>query len=158
MTDDDKVIPMGARRKAEGRFVTVGGSVDRTRLTLAIYGDHLDPADVTTKLGVQASSTHLKGERRRERYRPNPHSAWFLCIEGDAPRSLQDLIEELLQKLPPPNAAIWNELRSTYGVQLRIGIFMDAWNRGFVVSSEVLAKATHIANTFDFDIYASGDE
>lgn len=34
----------------------------------------------------------------------------------------------------------------------------NEWNRGFVIDSHLIAQAAHIANTFDFDIYGSGEE
>ena len=156
---DGKVVPIGRKRRSARREITVGGSVDETKLTLAIYGDEaLDVDAITTRLGVEPTETQCKGDRRKPRYRPYQKSAWFLRMSAEAPSGLSELLQELLQSVPPPESAVWRELRTTYDVQLRIGIFMDAWNRGFHVDSDLFAKAAHIANTLNFDIYAAGDE
>lgn len=155
---DGKIVRLVPKRKSKGRSVVVGGSVDETRLTLAIYGDELNLALITKELGIEPTGTQRKGERRKPRYRAYQQSAWFLTLNAMAPRGLGELLQELLEHVPSPQAPVWPKLRDAYDVQLRIGIFMNAWNRGFVIDSNLIAKAAHIANRFDFDIYASGDE
>lgn len=155
---DGKIIPLVRRRESKGRSVVVGGSVDETRLTLAIYGDAFDPDTVTKHLGVEPTSTQRKGDRLKPRYRAYQQSGWFLTLNAESPNGLEHLLRELLQRVPSPQSSIWKTLRDAYDVQLRIGIFMNAWNRGFTVDSTLIADAAHIADRFDFDIYASGDE
>lgn len=46
----------------------VGGVVDESSATLAIYGDDLDPVDVTRLLGVEPTKSFLPG------HRPGPRS------------------------------------------------------------------------------------
>lgn len=154
---DRKVIPLRPQRTSRGRTVAVGGSVDETKLTLAVYGD-FDPAAITHQLGVEPTETLRKGERRNPRYRPNPQSAWFLTFVAEAPRGLEELLADLLARVASVDATVWRDLRAAHDVQLRIGIFMNAWNRGFTVPSDLIAKAAYIVNHFNFDIYASGDE
>ncbi len=156
MSDDGKIIPIGRKAKGRGRTVTVGGSADRTALSLTIYCGDIDPDQITKQLGVEPTETHRKGERRKQRYRAYTQSAWFLSLEATAPRGLEELLHDLLRRLPPSTSAVWSNLRAAYDVQLRIGLFLNEWNRGFVVHSNLVAQAAHIANKFDFDIYGVG--
>jgi Domain of unknown function (DUF4279) len=154
---DGKIVRLVPVRKSKGRSIVVGGSVDETRLTLAIYGDDLDLPVITKELGIEPTDTQRKGERRKPRYRPYQQSAWFLTLNATSPHGLGELLQDLLERVPSPQAPVWQKLRDAYDVQLRIGIFMNAWNRGFVIDSNLIANAAHIANRFDFDIYASGE-
>lgn len=61
--DDDNVIPFQRPFDPAEVVAVVGGLVDKSGVVLAIYGDDLDPDEVSAKLGVQPSSAHRRGDR-----------------------------------------------------------------------------------------------
>lgn len=49
-------------------------------------------------------------------------------------------------------------LRERFEVQVRFGIFLEAWNRGFGVPAVQLEQLSVMVNRFEFDIYANGED
>ena len=135
----------------------VGGLVDESRVSLAIYGENLDPHRVTEALGVVPTSAHRRGERRGPRSPPYAQGAWLLEETGEAPIGPEELLGRLLRRLPDPGSPMWEQLRERCDVQLRFGLFMNTWSRGFGLSAELLARLARIGCELEFDIYADTD-
>jgi hypothetical protein len=152
MSEDD-IIPI---RRSE-IVASVGGVIDETRLTLSFHGDDLDPDDVTRLLSCSPSHAHRRGDPRPQSETPWPKGAWFLRLEGKAPVEPDHLLASLLDRLPS-DRTVWDTLRTRYSVRLGFGLFQAAWNRGFDLSSKVLASIAALGLGLDFDIYADGDD
>jgi hypothetical protein len=150
--DDGKVTPI---RKGEA-FVEFGGIVDETRVTLALYGVDLDPDVVSVRLGASPTSSHRRGDRKSERSPPSKQGAWLLTVGGKAPIGPSELIRQLLQNFPSVSS-FWEPLVHDYTVQIRIGIHMDLWNRGFEVEPEVVRLVGNIGAPINFDLYFDGE-
>lgn len=156
--DDDKVLPFVQTLKPGTVVAEVGGLVDETKVTLALYGDDLEPQEVTELLGVEPTSAHRRGDVRGRGVRPYPKGAWFLELVGTPPQGPEELLGELLERLPPSSSSVWTTLRERFDVQLRFGIFLDAWNRGFGVPAGQLDQLSVMVDRFEFDIYVNGEE
>jgi hypothetical protein len=158
MSDDDTVVPF--RRPIDpGRVIAeVGGSLDEAGVTLAIYGDDLDPEEVTAKLGVQPTRAHRRGDRRRPESQPFSAGAWMLARRGTPPVAPDQLLAELVAMLPLEDAEVWTDLRSRFSVQLRWGLHMSGWNRGFQLSGDSMRRILQVVESVGFDIYAYGEE
>ena len=154
--DDDNVLPFVHTLKPGTVVAEVGGLVDETKVTLALYGEDLDPEEITKLLGVEPTSAHRRGDTRSRGARPYPKGAWFLKLVGTPPRGPAELLEDLLERVPPASVALWQGLRQRFDVQVRFGIFLEAWNRGFGVPARQLEQLSLIVNSFEFDIYANG--
>jgi hypothetical protein len=150
---DDDVVMI---RKPEV-IAEVGGLIDETRVTLGVHGDDLDPDEVTRLLGCAPSCSHRRGDPRPRNIPPWPRGAWVLSVEGKAPVEPDHLISAVLDRLPV-DPAVWESLRSRFDVRLGFGLFQDAWNRGFGLSSQVLRRVAEMGLGLDFDIYADGEE
>jgi Domain of unknown function (DUF4279) len=152
MTDDD-VIPMRPDRV----IATVGGSVDEVRVTLALYGDDLDPVEISNLLGCGPTSSHRRGETRignkTDHVTVYKQGAWFLSVEGRAPRTADALTTELLEKVSSDDS-VWSALGHRFDVQMRYGIFLEAWNRGFGLSRDVVRRVAGLGASLEFDVYA----
>ena len=65
---DRAALEIGLRLAESGgdtvTVVTVGGPVEELHVTLALYGDDLDPVEISTVLGCQPTSSHQRGETR----------------------------------------------------------------------------------------------
>lgn len=169
MTDKitDIADARAARDKSQdepSRFITVGGLVDEASVSLCIYGDDLDPEEVSRILGVTPTRAHRKGEPMRSRSSHAPQGAthrtgaWILGVRGQAPREPEELTTALLDQLPE-DETVWAGLATHYRISLRYGLFMEAWNRGFALSPGLVARIARMHAQLDFDIYADlGDE
>lgn len=139
-------------------IATVGGSPDEVRVTLALYGDDLDPVEITELLGCQPTSSHRRGEIRigkRTGHRTvYKQGAWFLSAEGRAPRTAEQLTAELLAKVASDDR-LWSELARRFDVQMRYGIFLEAWNRGFGLGRDVVLRVARLGASLEFDVYAN---
>jgi hypothetical protein len=135
----------------------VGGPVDETGACVAVYGEDLDPDAVSALLGCSPTSSHRRGDRRGPRSPPYKRGGWFLQRRGKAPEGPEELVAKLLSQLPE-DEAVWLKLDERYEVQVRFGIHMTGWNRGFDLSPDLIAKVARLHARVGFDIYAYGDE
>jgi Domain of unknown function (DUF4279) len=135
----------------------VGGMVDETRVSLAIYGDDLDPEAVSAMLACAPSRCHRKGDRLRQTSPPSSMGAWILTVEGRAPHGPTELIKELLGRFPS-DPAFWRPLIEQYRVSVRVGIHTAGWNRGFDITAEAVAALARTGSKLGFDLYFYGDE
>ncbi len=141
-----------------GRVVAVvGGLVDEVAITLAIYGESLEPNTITDMLGVQPTSCHRRGERRGPRSPTYAQGAWFLSVRCESPVEPNEALLRLLDPLPDDDA-LWSRLASAYDVQLRLGVFFTGWNKGFSFSQQAVSKLARMRAKFGFDLYAHGEE
>jgi hypothetical protein len=136
--------------------LTVGGPVDKFRVTLAIYHADLDPSEVTHIMGCEPTGSQRRGDRRSEKSAVLPVGGWFLTKEATAPSTPNDAITSLLS-IPHPNIP-WKELAQRFKIQIRIGIHTGGWNRGFELSPAVVAILAGTAAPISFDLYMYGDD
>ncbi|WP_340119365.1 DUF4279 domain-containing protein [Pelagibius sp. 7325] len=142
--------------EAPSRFVTVGGLVDRARVSLSIHGDDLIPEEVSKILRVTPTKAHRKGElmvspttgpmgtRRAD--------AWILespCKHSQDPATLTIALLDLL----PEDETIWAELAARARIMLRYGLFLADWNRGFTLPPELVTRIARMRASLDIDIY-----
>jgi hypothetical protein len=149
----------GTSRPAKPPYAAlrVGGPVDEFGACVAVYGEDLDPEAVSALLGCSPTSSHRRGDRRSLRSVPYKRGGWFLELRGRAPDCPDELVAKLLSQLPAEEP-VWLRLGERYEVQLRLGIHMRGWNRGFDLSPALVAKAARLHARVGFDIYAYGDE
>jgi hypothetical protein len=148
---DRKVVPI----KSSQVVSEVGGTVDEFRVTLAIYGDELDPAAITLLFGKQPTGSHRRGERKTPGSPPFPSGAWLLTHEAIAPITPDAAVTALLTSLPQ-DGAFWLGLQSQYTVQLRIGVHTAGWNRGFGFAASTAALIANTRASVEFDLYIGG--
>jgi len=131
----------------------IGGPVDETHVTLAIHGPDLDPAEITSRLGVEPTRAHARGDARR-RGPPWTRGRWSLVCQGRSPTGADDLIRELLGLLPPLDALVWDELRKRCELKVWIGCFLESDNRGFVLRPSSVRALARLGAELNVDIYA----
>lgn len=144
--------------RARGRVIAeVGGLVDETRLTLGIHGPALQPEEISALLGCAPTSSHRRGDTRRPGSPAYGQGGWLLTVEGSAPAEPDELVRQLLDRLPT-DPAVWEQLVAKYTVRVGFGIFVGAWNRGFELSPTSLRQLAVFGVPVGFDIYADGEE
>jgi hypothetical protein len=77
----------------------------------------------------------------------------MLEVRGEAPTSAEELVALLLSRVPR-DEAVWAKLSERFDVQLRFGVHMAAWNRGFELSAAIVATIATLRAPILFDIYA----
>ena len=151
----NKVVPI--QRQSADVLEEVGGPIDETGVKLCVYGEDLDPDDVSKRLGIEPTDCHRIGERKSPRSPPWDSGAWILEIRGEPPDDPETLTSKLLSKLTV-DGSVWMRLSDDYIVQLRYGIHMKGWNREFDFSSELVSKIATTNAQVVFDIYANSED
>ena len=149
---DDNIIPIPRKIIA-----TVGGVVDESSATLCIYGESLEPDEVSDLLGTQPTNSFRRGYQKVPRSQPMPHGAWFLRVEGQSPKGPGEHIHELLLRLPT-STKIWAELRERYTAKVSVAIHMVGWNKGFELQATQIERLASLGLHLDFDIYTYDEE
>jgi len=134
-----------------------GGMVDESRVSLAIYGDDLDPDALSTMLKCAPSRSHRKGDSRSHTSSPFRTGAWILTVEGRAPRGPNELIDELLERFPV-DALFWQSLTERYQVSVQVGIHTGGWNQGFDLPPGTVTALAQRGIGIGFDLYFYGDD
>jgi hypothetical protein len=132
----------------------MGGVVDGTTVCLAIYGEDLDPDDVSRTLGRAATQSHRRGDQMKSGTTTWRKGAWLLSMRGkDEPEVLTaQLIEGL-----PTDEEIWSRLASRYSVQMRYGLLLSEWNQGLELSPRLLGRIARMHAVMILDIYGPED-
>ena len=138
-------------------LLRVGGPVDESGVCLAVYSDELDPEAVTALLGNAPTASHRRGERRGPRSPPYKRGGWFLQLRSRAPRQVNELVADLLDRLPR-DEGVMQRLRDAYEVQLRIALHLGGFNQGFEVSPGIVERIAKLKVPMLFDIYADPEE
>lgn len=140
-------------------LMILGGSVDKTSVCLGIYGEELNPDNISKLLSCQPTKAHHCGIRQysNSKYAPYKRGAWLLQLKGYAPITAEELIIDLLSRVPT-NFLLWQELSAIYDIQVRIGIHMKGWNKGFNLQAQTVQRISELGASMVFDIYAYGDE
>jgi hypothetical protein len=133
--------------------VEAGGLVDKSRLTLGVHGETVDPDEISRLLGCAPTSAHRRGDLRRSGP-PWPKGAWLLSVEAESPAGPDELAHLLLGRLPA-DEALWADLRGRFRVQLMFGIFTERWNRGFELSANAVRLINALGIGVGVDIYAN---
>jgi hypothetical protein len=136
-------------------FIEVGGPVDDFVVSLIIYGEELDPDQITKRLGIEPSRARKRGWQSRHGVRPLPHGFWSLKREGKNPEDPGDTLSALLALLPDDDA-LWQDLSREFKIHVRFGIFLEDWNRGFGLPPAAVARVARLGAAMDFDIYGPG--
>jgi hypothetical protein len=142
-----------AASETSSAAVVIGGPPDRVVVTLAIYGLHLDPNELTRRLGAPPTESHEIGELFGRQRIPRRTGAWMISAERAAPEGVQECLDELFERLPAADD-LWRSLAAEYDVELRIAVFFDALNRGFDVNAATLARVALFRASLVVDLYA----
>ncbi|HEX2972037.1 MAG TPA: DUF4279 domain-containing protein [Tepidisphaeraceae bacterium] len=140
------------------RLVRFGGRVDRTTVSLRVFGDALNPEEITKLLGHAPTKARRKDDVIPDKryHRVANTGCWLL--ESDTPEDVdvEEQILRLLQKLTA-DLEVWGRLADEFQVDLFCGLFIDDFNRGFSLSSAVLQAMSERRLVIGFDIYCPVD-
>jgi hypothetical protein len=126
-------------------------------VSLRIFGDDLDPDEISRMLMCEPTDKIKKGEiivgRATGNQRISPFGSWRLESAEDESLDLEEQILKLLSCVIR-DPEVWSQLTQKYKVDLFCGLFLDDLNRGFSLSPEVLKELAERNLELGFDIYA----
>lgn len=130
------------------------GQIGKTKVSLRLISDHLDPESVTSLLGQQPTRSWRAGEMKLDR--PAKFGSWHLNSDPRVPGELDTQIRDLLASVSS-DIAIWNDLTRQHRADLFCGLFLTESNQGFVLMPETMAAIAERGLKLSFDIYDSCD-
>lgn len=133
----------------------IGGMPElaRTRVTLRIFGDSLDPREITRLLGVAPTTcAHKGGMRRTPSGREIVARTGSWLLEVDVPGNLDTQIGALLAMLPG-DLAVWHDLCRRFRCDVFCGLFMREGNEGTELEPGELSMLGERGLRLGLDIY-----
>lgn len=134
-------------------------AIARVRASLRVFGDSLEPEEVSALLGRQPSRNHRKGDKIRGKSgnldAVEPTGAWILDSALSERAEVEEHVESLLSSLSN-DMDEWSRLTDTYSASIHCGLFLDQYNEGFELSPRCAQSIAERGLVIAFDIY-SGD-
>lgn len=134
--------------------------VSRSKATLRLIGDKLQPQEISVLLGCEGTTMYSKGDlkvvKRSGREYVCKSGHWSLAAKECKPEDLDGQVKEILDRLTD-NIAIWEDLSQKYSIDLFCGIFMDKGNEGMNVSPKTLLELGSRGIVLSLDIYDGAD-
>ena len=129
-------------------------NIPRLRVSLRIRGDVLDPDFLTQQLGVAPSFAARKGEVTARRGREQLHvtGVWTYRSEVPAGTELGDAVRHLLVALPQ-DATLWEEITSSFEVDLFCGVFLENDNQSTAIPPDVLGELGRRGVSLSLDLF-----
>lgn len=136
------------------------GPFGHSQTTLRIYGDSLDPDDVTRLLGCEPTVSERKGEHvvgpKTGAVRVARTGSWRLQATRTEPEDLPVQIDELLGKLTSDMSA-WAKVGEACRIDLFVGLFMNSGNNGLSISPMHLRALGERGIELGLDVYDHSD-
>ncbi|AXQ31414.1 DUF4279 domain-containing protein [Solimonas sp. K1W22B-7] len=132
----------------------------RSMLGLRIFGDDLDPDEVTALLGCRPTKAFRKGDlshAKSERSVPRVTGRWSLNAEPRTPEDFDGQIADIFSNLTD-DLTVWAKLGQRFRIDLFCGGFMGDSNEGFSLSVQSLRTLADRGVEFGLDLYAPDTE
>jgi hypothetical protein len=133
--------------------------IDRSTISLRIFGPDLDPDAITLRLGYRPTAAAKTGDTRthqRGDIRTVREGFWRLeSGESDA-TPIDAKVRDLLGKLTD-DSDVWLDIAQHYRIDLFCGLFMAVSNEGFTLSPMVTRLLAERQIAIGFDIYGPID-
>lgn len=131
-------------------------AIGRARTSLRVFGDNLEPEEVSALLGRPPTRKHRKGDRiRANSTAVEPTGAWILDSGLSDKAEIEEHIESLLGSLSN-DMDEWSRLTEDLSASIHCGIFLSQYNEGFELSPRIAQALADRGLVIEFDIY-SGD-
>ena len=132
------------------------GELSRSSACLRIFGDDLDPNEVTRLIGCRGTAEQKKGERvqtKLGRERVVKQGNWRRDAGRLRPGNLDKQISEILAPLTF-DLTVWADLSKRYKVDLYCGLWLETYNEGISLSPESMTALGERNIMIDLDVYA----
>jgi hypothetical protein len=141
-------------------------AIARVRVSLRVFGDGLEPDEVSALLGRQPTRSHRKGDpipntgstgnaASPSTASTEPTGAWILDSGLSEKAEIEDHVEALLSPVSN-DCDEWASLTSGFSASILCSAFLDQYNEGFELSPRLAQSLADRGLVIAFDIY-SGD-
>ncbi|AIF46373.1 DUF4279 domain-containing protein [Dyella japonica] len=134
---------------------------ERSQATIRVFGDSLNPEEVTAILGCEPTTSQRMGEeiigQKTGTVRVARTGLWRLRATQRDPEDLPGQIDELLGRLTDDMRA-WSTVRETCQIDLFVGLFMSSGNNGLSISPEHLLALGERGIELGLDIYDHSED
>jgi hypothetical protein len=128
----------------------------RSVAALRIFGDALNPDEISRILGCSPTESFVKGQityyKRPDILRKS--GGWILDATERTPGDFDAQMEELFGKVNS-DLAVWTSLSNQYRMDLFCGLFMEETNEGIELSVKTMKMLSERGIKFGVCIYAS---
>ena len=150
----EKRPPPSPEDVPQGPLVSVGGPVDKATVSLRVFGEDLDPVEVTGLLRCEPTRARRRGDvssdNRNQRVAPT--GSWLLHGQVSPKADLEQQVRMLLEAVSD-DLKVWKDLTSRFKVDIFCGLFLEEFNHGFELSPEILTALSDRGISIGFDIY-----
>ena len=137
--------------------VWFGGSVDRSTMSLRIFGDSVDPLEITNLLGHEPTKGRKKGEKwigeKSGREYEAKKGSWSISAPQSNGADIDFQVDWILCRLTK-DLSIWKKITEEYDVDIFSGLFLEAMNRGISISPNTMKEISSRGIELGFDIYS----
>lgn len=132
-------------------------AIARVRVSLRVFGDGLEPEEVSALLGRDPTRCHRKGDPMGGEHGSavEPTGAWIADSGLSERAEIEDHIETLLSSVSNDSDE-WEQLTSLFSASILCSVFLDQYNEGFELSPRLAQSLADRGLVIAFDIY-SGD-
>lgn len=133
-------------------------TVRKTRASLRLQGEELDPDEVTRLLGKVPDTAERRGDVLRipsGRERIARWGRWSVSVERRTPGDLDGQIAVLLDGTTN-DLELWRRLTSSFDADVFCGLFLTEGNEGLCISPRTLLMLGERGIKLGLDIYALG--
>ncbi|MCK4118390.1 DUF4279 domain-containing protein [Ralstonia pseudosolanacearum] len=135
--------------------------LNRSKATLRIMGDDLDPEEISRLLGCKPTTAQRKDEAvvggNAGRTRIAQFGMWRLKATPREPEDIDGQIAEILGQLSD-DQEVWRAMGERYKVDLFCGLFMKSGNEGMSLSPSSLRALGVRHIEIGFDLYSPDEE
>jgi Domain of unknown function (DUF4279) len=131
------------------------GQFNHSAATLRLFGETLDPSEVTILLGCQPSVAKRMGEVTRDlsgRERIAKYGQWRLEAVAAKPGDIESQIRDLLNQVSD-DMEVWKRLSENFDIDIFCGLFMQTANDGLSLSPELMLMLGQRGIALSLDVY-----
>lgn len=135
------------------------GHLHHSEATLRVFGDDLNPDEVSALLGAEPTYKCRKGDARTltsGRVIVERRGSWRLSASRREPENLDGQVLDVLGQLTQ-NLEVWRKLSNSYDVDLFCGVFMESSNDGLPLSPVALLALGERGIRLELDIFGTSD-
>ena len=133
-------------------------AIARVRVSLRVFGDSLEPEEVSALLGREPTRCHRKGDRiAANDGSVEPTGVWILDSGLSEKAEIEDHVEALLSPVSNDSDE-WASLTSRFSASILCSAFLDQYNEGFELSPRLARSLAERGLVIAFDIYSGDSE
>ncbi|MCP4284799.1 MAG: DUF4279 domain-containing protein [Gammaproteobacteria bacterium] len=133
--------------------------LSKSATSLRIFGDNLEPTEITKLLGKEPDRAYRKGDEvpvANGTTRVARTGSWSVSVDRKSPGDLDAQITEILDGTSE-DLGHWRYLASRFQVEMFCGLFLEEWNEGLSVSAATSTLLGSRGISLELDVYCHGE-